>query len=586
MKKLFKILFFIIVFGPGALAHAEIQFSAAEHSNIVYKQWENERLLHSAFDEREISYKLWELHELLPSLNVHVQNVSPEETSFKTNSDAGRDELLEGVVAALTANAGQETSPLAIPLSLREAMQIAVSSNKDVQLALLNPELASSDLGIAETVYDPTLFSDSRYYDIDRPIQSLLDTGSDGTTGDDSLLETGWVSRTGVRQPLPTGGYATLSYEADNLDSNSDLVIPNPQYTSRFKIELRQSLLKGIGDKSNKANIELADLGYSQAESEYRKSLSDVLKELAFYYWRYRYYHQLQLVSEDAVQAGEEILLRIKTKNEQGLANQLDLERAESALQDRKVQLVMDKKLSQTTLDQLKMVLGISPASVNFFAPILPTEPFINTASTPERTGLLKMALSRREEIAIARQSIKSATVKKKLAEHMRLPTLDARTSYALNGLGEEFNDSVDDSLAADQASWDVGVVLEWPIGGRKSSLELQKSILGERKAQIQYKKVLEKVAYEVNSTYSEVTLSSEEVNVAQKAQASYRKVLEHEKTLFDMSRISNQRIMDSQDDYYEAERSYTRALLNLNMSLLKLQWVQGILLENFEIGT
>lgn len=146
--------------------------------------------------------------------------------------------------------------------------------NRDLQLAMLAPLVAETELQISKTVYDPSLFGDTRYYDSKRPIQSLLDTGGDGTDGETSLTEEGWVSETGVRQPLPTGGNAMLSYEADNLENNSELTIPNPQYTSRIKLELRQSLLKGFGDKANQSEIDLATIALDQSQAEYRKELS------------------------------------------------------------------------------------------------------------------------------------------------------------------------------------------------------------------------------------------------------------------------------------------------------------------------
>ena len=125
----------------------------------------------------------------------------------------------------------------------------------------------------------------------------------------------------------------------------------------------------------------------------------------------------------------------------------------------------------------------------------------------------------------------------------------------------------------------------KWAIGGRKSSFEEKKSFLAVRKAQLQYKKTLEQIAFEVNTIYSEVALSEREVHAASIAQEAYGKVLEREMALFDLSRLSNQRILDSQDDYYDSKRTYLRALLNLHLSLMKLQWAQGVLLDVFEIN-
>ena len=472
----------------------------------------------------------------------------------------------------------------AIEFDLQQVMKIALADSKELQISQLSPAFAELDQSISRTAYDPTLFSDTGYYDTNRPIQSLLDTGRPDSEGDDALKQRGWNTQTGINQPISTGADVSLKYEADYLDSNSDLTIPNPQYTSRVRLELRQSLLKGFADPANASRIELSDISYSQAVAEYQQSINDVLKELSLYYWRYKYYHQLEQISIAAVEDVEAILQRLQTRFEQGLANQLDLDRTVASLQDNKLRLLADRKLAQTTLNQLKEVIGISPDSQLFLIDFIPSEPFLETVSVPERRVVLQTAQSRRGEIVRANQAVSAASVKLKLAEHLQLPTLDARTGYTLNGLGEGFGSAFDGSMSSDNPSWYVGLFLEWPIGGRKASLEAYKSSLALRKEQIKYLKTLEQIAYETNTYYGDVKLSEVEVATALQAQEAYAKVLEHDWTLFEMSRIDNRRLLDSQDQYSLAQRAYLRRLLDLNISFLRLQWSQGLMSEHFEL--
>ena len=534
--------------------------------------------------EEEVFYKVWENESLYPSLSHYLNVAIKERESEETTEVIEQDSFLTGVLDSYLGDTPQQPSPETIELNLRQAMQVALSQNRDLQLALLAPSVAETELEISKTVYDPSVFSDARYYDSERPIQSLLDTGSDGTDGVNSLTEEGWVSESGIRQPLPTGGNATFSYEADNLENNSELTIPNPQYTSRLKLELSQSLLKGFGDKRNKSEIDLATIALDQSQAEYRKELSDLLRELTLYYWRYSYYFTLSKMSRDAIDAAEEVLGRVETRSEQGIGNLLDLDRARSSVEDRRLKYLGDKRLAQTTLNQFKQLLGIAVLSPYFNSTFIPTEPFLETFDLPGLHQVQRTALTRREEISIARQELKSALTKLKLAEHLELPTLDARTSYTLNGLGEEYGDSVDSSVSDGTNSWDAGLFLEWQIGGRKSSLETRKAMLGAQRAKLDYKKSVESITYEVSSLHNEALLSMEEVEAAQRAKEAYAAVFKRESALYDISRIGNQRLLDSQDEYFDAERAYLKAVLGLNLLALKMQWVQGLFLETFGI--
>lgn len=538
--------------------------------------------------EQELFYKVWENESLYPSLSHYLSVAETVAESRRESNDgiegAEQDSFLTTVLEAYADDDAGQVSPEKIEINLRQAMQVTLSQNRDLQLAMLAPSVAETELEIAKTVYDPSLFSDARYYDSERPIQSLLDTGSDGTDGVESLTEEGWVSETGVRQPLPTGGNATISYEADNLENNSELTIPNPQYTSRVKLELRQSLLKGFGDRANKSEIDLATIALNQSQAEYRKELSDLLKEMTLYYWRYSYYYQLEKMSGEAIDAAVEVLGRVETRSEQGIGNLLDLDRARSSVEDRRLKYLGDKRLAQTTLEQFKQILGIAVLSPYFHSTFIPTEPFIKTFVLPDLNQIQRTALTRREEITISKQEFKSALTKLKLAEHLELPTLDARTSYTLNGLGEEYGDSVDSSLSDGKNSWDAGLFLEWQIGGRKSSLEARKAMLGARQAKLEYKRNVEAITYEVSSLHKEASLSMEEVEAAKRAKDAYAAVFKRENALYDISRIGNQRLLDSQDEYFDAERAYVKAVLGLNLVALKLQWVQGLFLETFGI--
>ncbi len=543
-------------------------------------------LCFGAEEEDLNSYKLWEPNQMNGSFGFYLHPLEMMGTFLSVKDEEKESELIEAIIARLASRSTETKRIAEVQLNLKDAVMFAIATNQDVLLASLKPIIADIDRQLTETVYGPTFFSEGSYYDKDREIQSVLDTGSDTTDGKDSLVEEGWYSKSGLKQPLSTGGEATLMYEADHLENNSDLTIPNPQYTSRVKLELRQSLLKEFGDRSNKAAIELADMATGQAEADYRRSLNNAIKEMALYYWRYKYYFQLEQISGAAVKAGQEILKKVQAKREQGLATELEENRAEASLRDREVTHIGDRRSVAMTLDQLKLLLGISPLHRAFDAGITPTEAFSDGRTTviPGRKEVVVAALETREELSIARQQIKRAEVKMQLAKHLQLPSLDAKTSYTFNGLGEEYGDSLDNSVSADHTSWDVGLILEWSLDGEKGSLEYQRAAFLRKQAQLQYNRLIETIISEISTIHSELHYSAEEVLTADKATYSYQKVLEHEETLFDISRVSNQKLLDAQDSYFDAERSQLRALLNFNLASLKLHWAQGNLLEEFGI--
>src|SRR3979409_2014941 len=58
------------------------------------------------------------------------------------------------------------------PLSLREALAMALENNKDIEVARQNVKIAEFDLTAARGVYDPRISSSSYYERIENPISS------------------------------------------------------------------------------------------------------------------------------------------------------------------------------------------------------------------------------------------------------------------------------------------------------------------------------------------------------------------------------------------------------------------------------
>ena len=64
----------------------------------------------------------------------------------------------------------------------------------------------------------------------------------------------------------------------------------------------------------------------------------------------------------------------------------------------------------------------------------------------------------------------------------------------------------------------------------------------------------------------------------------AYQRVVQRETTRFEINKIDNQRLLDAQDDYYQAQGNALRAALSLNIAILDLSWAKGMLIEDLHI--
>ncbi|WP_028586014.1 TolC family protein [Desulfogranum mediterraneum] len=520
---------------------------------------------------------------LMPCSGARAAQALPLEQAPSHGQDNPQSmDSVSGPSAARATKTRPEAAPL--QLDLKQALQLAIANNRELQVATLYPSIAREAEKSTASIHDSSLFAEGNYYSTDRPIQSKLDNGTDGSSGKDSLLEDGWLARSGIRKPLPSGGTASIYLEADHLDSNSELILPNPQYTSRLTLQLRQALLKEFGDVSNKAKIQVAALNVKIAEEQYRKNLQAVLREVAVAYWRLSYYyHQLQ-ISRGGLRAAEEILEKLASKEELGLAKLLDIDRADSVLQERKLDLYADTRNLKTAMEQLRLLLGFKEASSPYSqAAIEPTETITTKAAPLERSAALEEALQARPEMAIARLELDASMVEEERNKHTMLPTLDLVASYSRNALGDN-NVPIRDTLENDQASWSVGLSFEYPLGNNKTEAEYRKAKLQHKRRQLELKKVSEQIGSEIDSADDRIGALTAEITAAAAASRAHQRVLKREASRFELAQIDNQRLLDAQDDYYLAQRNQLRSVLNLNIALLDLSWARGSLLRKLEI--
>src|ERR1043165_6813296 len=68
------------------------------------------------------------------------------------------------------------------PLSLREALAMALENNKDIEVARQNVRIAEFDYRGAQGLYDPRFTTQAFYERIESPISSFLAGGQNGST--------------------------------------------------------------------------------------------------------------------------------------------------------------------------------------------------------------------------------------------------------------------------------------------------------------------------------------------------------------------------------------------------------------------
>lgn len=468
------------------------------------------------------------------------------------------------------------------PLTLQQAFVMGFENSRAVQRASFQPLQAAEDYNKARAIYDPVIFLTGTAEESNHPTQSQLD----GVPIDSALEEERWRIQAGIKSRLPSGASLSLYQEGGRFESTSSFVTPNPQYQSRLVASLSQPLLKGMGDYEGSTSIAVADLNRQIAESVFHRDVSDVLLEVARYYWQLYFEQNVVRVSRESFERAEEVYRRERTRAEQGLSKPVDVDRALVAMKSRKASLLRAANQARVTMRQLWLLLapeqgftpGQMPELVILDAPHLEAFPWA-------RRELLATALNQRQELAIARDTVAVSQHQRSLARHNQLPVLDLRLDYEYRGLEDSRDGLESDPHNDDHRSWLVELAFEWPIGGRSASAEKRKADYRLLQSRSDMRLAAERVAQELDLVLDELLLAEEELLVTREAMESARRVMAGEEVLFELGKKDNQDLLAVQDYFGAAEKESLRAQARYNLNLVSLARARGSLLYDYELN-
>ena len=224
--------------------------------------------------------------------------------------------------------------------------------------------------------------------------------------------------------------------------------------------------------------------------------------------------------------------------------------------------------------------------SYNNTPKIIPTEaPRTEIVQVSEEESVGN-ALELRPEIIAAQKASDAAETKKKLAKHELLPQLDAKASYTLNSLDQNFDNSMDELYISEKDSWVVGLEFEYPLGNNKASAEYRKSVLEYKQALKDVVKISEMIHLEVGLTIKDVSFYGQKVQSTSEVQKTLEHLVEGKKTrFFEISQIDNDELLFSQNLLTDAKIENLKAIVNYNLKLFELSKAQGTLLSDLGIS-
>ena len=317
------------------------------------------------------------------------------------------------------------------PLTLREALALALENNKDIEVARHNVKIAEFDLTAARGAYDPRFVSSSYYERIESPISSFLSGGSNGST-----TQSGYTGTARVEGLAPRlGGSYHLDFSSVRLTTNNQFTALNPQYPTSLSFSYSQPLLRGRKFDNNRRLIEIGKKNLSLTDAQFRQRAIETITSVQRSYWDLVFSLRNLQVQKDAVRDSRAQLEHNKRLVAEGALAPIDVVAAEAQVAGFEQSLFSSLEEVARSENNLKNLIATDRKAELWELSIIPTDSVDLAPPDISLPEALKAALDNRPELQQSTLAREINQIDQKYFREQTKPAVDLVGSYGLIGL-------------------------------------------------------------------------------------------------------------------------------------------------------
>ena len=199
-----------------------------------------------------------------------------------------------------------------LPLSLQDAITLALQNNNDIDSSRIDVQIAEFNLRAARGVYDPVIGTESYYERRTTPVASTIGGGANGSVTQ-SDFNNGFTA-SGF-SPYAGGSYS-VDFSASRLNTTNQNATLNPQFPSALTLNYTQPLWRGRRFDNNRRTIEIAKKNLSLTDAQFRQRAVEVIAQVEQSYWDLAFALRNLQVQIDAVKQA-----RLQLESNQRMVN-------------------------------------------------------------------------------------------------------------------------------------------------------------------------------------------------------------------------------------------------------------------------
>ena len=505
------------------------------------------------------------------------------------------------------------------PLSLREALALALDNNKDIEVARENVRIAEFDLLGAQGAYDPR-FSTSAFYErAENPISSFLSGGQNGST-----IESDYTANARLEGQSPAlGGNYRLDFSSIRLTTNNQFTALNPQYPTSLSFTYTQPLLRGLKIDNSRRQIEIARKNLSLTDAQFRQRAIDTITNVQRAYWDLVFALRSLQVQRDAVSVARTQLEHNRRLVEQGQLAPIDVVAAEAQISTYEQNVFGALEEVSRSENNLKNLIAENQKAAIWTESIVPTDPVELTVPQVSLAEALATAMENRPELQQSNVLREINQIDQRYFKDQTKPAIDLVGTYGVNGLAGSissagvnpftasslqvrervdqlsvlagleplpivppqtfspdllggYQQSLQNLLANRYNNFRVGVQISLPLRNRTAEAQLGRSLVEGERIGTQREQLEQTIQVDVRNALQAVRSSEARLRAAVATRGANEQQFASEQRKLDAGQSTTFLVLERQTNLTEARGLELKAQTDLNKAIADLQRATG----------
>lgn len=318
-----------------------------------------------------------------------------------------------------------------LPLSLQDAITLALQNNNDIDSSRIDVKIAEFNLRAAQGVYDPLIVSDNYYERRTTPVASTIGGGSNG-----SVTQTSIVNGFGTSGYSPYyGGFYNANFSASRVNTNNLNATLNPQFPSVLSFAYTQPLWRGLRIDDNRRQIQIAKKNLSLTDAQFRQKTVDIIAQIEQSYWDLAFALRNLQVQIDAVKQARLQLESNQRLVAKGALAPIEIVAASSQVTTFEQNVYTAQEAVTKAENNLKTMMLPDRTSEVWARPLVPITPVELEVPRVPLDLAVSSALVNRQELAQLKTSGEINKINERYYRDQNKPQIDLVGSYTANGL-------------------------------------------------------------------------------------------------------------------------------------------------------